>query len=65
MYIGGMLNFATTRTYWMKIAVLAVVLLIEAGLDHIGLPLVPWVIFRVPQNGWLAKLARPRPQNNG
>ena len=65
MYIGGMLNFATTGIYWIKIAFLAMALLIEASLAHIGLPLVPWVIFRVPQNGWFAKLARPRSPNNG
>jgi hypothetical protein len=65
MYIGGMLNFATTETYWIKIAALAMVLSMEAGLARVGLPLVPWVLFRVPQGGWLAKLGRLRSQNNG
>jgi hypothetical protein len=65
MYVGGMLNFATAGTYWIKIALLAMALLIEASLARFGLPLVPWVIFRVPQNGWLAKLARPGSQDNG
>jgi len=63
MYIGGMLNFATTRTYWIKIALFAMTLLIEASLARVGLPLVPWVIFRMPQGGWLAKFASSRSQN--
>ena len=55
MYIGGMLNFVTAGTYWVKIAALAVALLIEASLARVGLPLVPWVIFRVPGRGWLKR----------
>jgi len=51
MYIGGMLNFITTGTYWVKIAALAVVVLTEAGLARAGLRLVPWVVFRVPVHG--------------
>jgi hypothetical protein len=62
MYIGGMLNFATAGTYWVKIAALAVVLLMEAGLARVGLPLVPWVIFRVPQRDWLKRLSIARPR---
>lgn len=65
MYIGGMLNFVTTGTYWIKIAVLAIAVSIEASLARVGLPLVPWVIFRFPQNGWLARLARSQSQSNG
>lgn len=48
MYIGGMLNFITTPVYWVKIADLAVALLLEARLARAGLPLVPWALFRVP-----------------
>jgi Family of unknown function (DUF6418) len=51
MYIGGMLNFVATGTYWVKAAAFAVVLLIEAILARIGLRLMPWVIFRIPQRG--------------
>jgi hypothetical protein len=51
MYIGGMLNFITTGTYWTKIVAFAVALLIEAILARVGLRLVPWVIFRLPQRG--------------
>jgi hypothetical protein len=65
MYIGGMLNFATTKTYWIKITLFAMALLIESSLARIGLPLVPWVIFRMPQSGWLARLVGPRSQNRG
>ena len=48
MYIGGMLNFIATPVYWIKIAALAVALLMEARLARAGLPLVPWALFRVP-----------------
>jgi hypothetical protein len=60
MYIGGMLNFATAGIYWIKVTALVVVLMIEAILARVGLALVPWVIFRAPPNGWLAKFAAPR-----
>lgn len=66
MYIGGMLNFATTGTYWIKLAALAAALFIEAGLVRIGLPLMPWVVFRVPRHGWLKRLPlmRSGPSNS-
>jgi len=51
MYIGGMLNFVMTPVYWIKIAALAVALLLEARLARAGLPLVPWALFRVPAFG--------------
>ena len=56
MYIGGMLNFATRGTYLIKIAALAAALLIEARLARAGVPLVPWIICRIPQNGWFERL---------
>ena len=48
MYIGGMLNFIMTPIYWIKIAALAIALLMEASLARAGLPLIPWALFRVP-----------------
>jgi hypothetical protein len=48
MYIGGMLNFAMAATYWIKIAALAAALLMERRLARVGLPLVPWALFRIP-----------------
>jgi hypothetical protein len=51
MYIGGMLNFTTTPTYWVKIAALAAALLLEARLARAGVALLPWVVFRVPKVG--------------
>jgi len=51
MYIGGMLNFVMTPVYWIKIAALAMALLLEARLAQAGLPLVPWALFRVPAFG--------------
>lgn len=45
MYIGGMLNFATVSTYWMKITALLLALLLEAHLARSGLPLLPWALF--------------------
>jgi len=51
MYIGGMLNFIITPAYWIKIAALAIALLMEARLARAGLPLVPWALFRVPAFG--------------
>jgi hypothetical protein len=55
MYIGGMLNFLATGTYWFKIAALAVALSIEWSSARFGLPLVPWALFRMPSLGWLLK----------
>jgi len=51
MYIGGMLNFIMTPVYWIKIAALAIALLMEARLARSGLPLVPWALFRLPAFG--------------
>jgi hypothetical protein len=51
MYIGGMLNFVATPVYWVKVAALAIALLMEARLARAGLPLVPWALFRVPAFG--------------
>jgi hypothetical protein len=51
MYIGGMLNFIATPVYWVKVAALAIALLMEARLARSGLPLVPWALFRVPGFG--------------
>lgn len=48
MYIGGMLNFAATPVYWVKIAALAAALLMERRLATAGLPLIPWALFRIP-----------------
>jgi hypothetical protein len=48
MYIGGMLNFITSGTYWIKIAALATALLLERSLARAGMPLVPWALFRTP-----------------
>jgi hypothetical protein len=53
MYIGGMLNFIAVETYWMKILALAVALTLEAGLARVGLPLIPWALFRIPDSGRL------------
>jgi hypothetical protein len=51
MYIGGMLNFIVTPVYWVKVAALAMALLLESCLARAGLPLLPWVLFRVPAFG--------------
>ena len=51
MYIGGMLNFIMTPVYWIKIAALAIALLMEARLARAGLPLIPWALFRIPEFG--------------
>ena len=51
MYIGGMLNFIMTPVYWIKIAALAIALLMEARLARAGLPLIPWALFRIPAFG--------------
>ncbi len=48
MYIGGMLNFALVETYWIKIAALAIALLLERMLGRVGLSLLPWTLFRIP-----------------
>jgi Family of unknown function (DUF6418) len=48
MYIGGMLNFVSVETYWIKVGSLAAALLMEWSLARARLPLVPWAIFRIP-----------------
>jgi Family of unknown function (DUF6418) len=53
MYIGGMLNFVTTPTYWIKIGALVAALAMEWSLARLGTPLVPWAIFQKPRLGWL------------
>jgi hypothetical protein len=55
MYIGGMLNFVATETYWLKIAALAAALSMEWSLARFGLPLVPWALIRMPSPRWLPK----------
>ncbi len=52
MYIGGMLNFLIVESYWIKIAALAAVLMMEWRLGRAGLPLVPWAMFRNPVADW-------------
>jgi hypothetical protein len=59
MYIGGMLNFVATETYWLKIAALAAALLMEWRLARFELPFVPWALFRLLPPGWL-----PKPSND-
>ncbi len=49
-------------TYLIKIAALAAALLIEARLARAGVPLVPWIICRIPQNGWFERLRFVRSQ---
>ena len=61
MYIGGMLNFATAQTYWIKIAALAAAMLMERSLARGGLSLLPWTLFRLPQSAWLEWLFRQAP----
>lgn len=56
MYIGGMLNFVTTPTYWLKIAALGAALAMEWGLARVGLPLVPWSLFRLPGSVWQRRI---------
>jgi hypothetical protein len=63
MYIGGMLNFATARTYSIKIAALAAAVLMERSLARRGLSLIPWTLFRRPQPAWLERLSRRGRQN--
>jgi hypothetical protein len=57
MYIGGMLNFATTPTYWIKIAALVLALVMEAGLARIGLTLIPWALVPIPFYGRLSAIS--------
>ena len=52
MYIGGMLNFVATPTYWLKVGALVTALALESSLARIGLPLVPWSVFRIPKADW-------------
>ena len=56
MYIGGMLNFVAVESYWIKIAALAVALMLESSLGRVGLPLIPWAIIRIP----FLDLVRPK-----
>ena len=44
-YLGGMINFLLTWTYWVKFVLLIVALIIDRVLEHSELRLFPWVIF--------------------
>ncbi|KRP93263.1 MULTISPECIES: DUF6418 domain-containing protein [Bradyrhizobium] len=44
MYIGGMLNFAATPTYWIKIAALFAAIILEERWQMLGRPVLPWVL---------------------
>lgn len=44
MYIGGMLNFVATPTYWVKIAALFAAIIIEERA-----PILPWVLADRPR----------------
>lgn len=44
MYIGGMLNFVTTPTYWVKIAFLFAAMIVEEHAANLGRPILPWVL---------------------
>ena len=56
MYIGGMLNFVATPTYWLKIGALIAALALESSLARIGMPLVPWSLFRIPKTTLLKRV---------
>jgi hypothetical protein len=51
-----MLNFVAVESYWIKIAALAVALMLESSLGRVGLPLIPWAIIRIP----FLDLVRPK-----
>jgi hypothetical protein len=44
-YVGGMVNFLTAWTYWVKIAVFLVVLVLDRLLERGGHRLLPWKLF--------------------
>jgi hypothetical protein len=44
MYIGGMLNFVATPTYWVKIGLLFAAIIVEARSARRGKPILPWVL---------------------
>ncbi|MDA9404072.1 hypothetical protein XH79_35755 [Bradyrhizobium sp. CCBAU 45389] len=44
MYIGGMLNFVATPTYWVKIAALFAAIIVEERAQRLGRPILPWVL---------------------
>jgi hypothetical protein len=44
MYIGGMLNFVATPTYWIKIAALLAAIILEERWQKLGRPILPWVL---------------------
>jgi hypothetical protein len=49
MYVGGMLNFVTPLTYWLKITAFVCAVLIENSLAARGMALLPWVFFNRPR----------------
>ena len=61
MFIGGMLNFVTTPTYGLKIGALAVAVAMEWSLARIGMPLIPWSLFRTPKFDWQKRFFPGRP----
>ncbi|UPJ70884.1 DUF6418 domain-containing protein [Bradyrhizobium sp. 187] len=63
-YIGGMLNFVTVESYWIKIAALAVSLILESRLAAEGLSLLPWAVTTIngPALTRAVRFIRPRRQ---
>lgn len=44
MYIGGMLNFVATPTYWVKIAALFAAIILEERAQRLGRSILPWAL---------------------
>jgi len=62
MYIGGMLNFVATPTYWVKIAALFAAIIVEERAQRSGRPILPWVLADRPLwFRWFRRSAAWRP----
>jgi hypothetical protein len=65
LFLGGMLNFLTVGSYWLKIGMLAFVMLLEISLERSGRRLLPWVLIgRKPAPADAAPPGLPAPVQN-
>jgi Family of unknown function (DUF6418) len=60
MYIGGMLNFATIASYWMKVGLLFIAMVAEYWMKRVNLSLLPWAIVDHDRILWFRRKQSPR-----
>lgn len=60
MYIGGMLNFATVATYWIKVGLLFAAMIAGYRMKRAGLESLPWAVVDHDRILWFRRKRSPR-----